>query len=94
MNKLIEKFGFGNQQRLIENIVIFIILLVILMIVINGFGTVEEKSETIPTAIINENKKTDDLEEKLEKILGMIDGVRKGKCNDIVRFYNHRSPTL
>lgn len=84
MNKFLEKIKNGNQKRLVENTVIFLALLVILMIVINSFEDNSEKNEIMETATIIESNKTDDLEEKLEKILSAIEGV--GKTNVMISY--------
>lgn len=74
MNQLIEKLKLGNSKKLVENSVIFLILLVILIVVINGLYTDENKVETVQTVVAVNDTKSSELEERLEKILSMIEG--------------------
>lgn len=83
MQKLLEKFNL-NSKKGIENLVIFLVLVIIVMIVINGVFNEEEKN-IMPTSNIQVvNEKEDTLEKKLENILTTINGVRKSKSNDFL----------
>ena len=83
MEKLLEKLNI-NSKKGIENLVIFLVLVIIVMVVINGIFNEEEEKiiPTVNTQIINENKDT--FEKKLEDILTTISGVRKSKSNDFI----------
>lgn len=81
-----EKVKSKGSKRVVENAVIFLILLVILIIVINSVYVSNESVEVVPTVVTNENLSTDTLEAKLEKILGMIEGV--GKVNVMISYVN------
>ncbi|MBQ9267166.1 MAG: stage III sporulation protein AG [Clostridia bacterium] len=83
MDKILEKIKTKNPKRMIENAVIFVVLLVILIIVINSLYTPEEEN-TLPTIIATESPKNDTLESKLEKVLSMIDGA--GKVNVMISY--------
>lgn len=85
MQKLIEKFNLDNKKS-IENLVIFLVLVIIVMVVINSLFT-EETSEATPTlSVIKTNEKEDSLELKLENILGSIRGV--GRVKVMVSYTN------
>ena len=84
--------GEKKNKRKIENLVVFIVILVITVIFINSIWNdnkakekkKEENSEkTLATINSNEKGKNEQvgytLEEKLEKILESIEGVRKSK---------------
>ena len=79
MKNFFEMIKNKNSKRIIENAVIFIVLLVIVIIVINGLNVKEDDTATVPTVVISDNSKTESLEEKLENILGMIEGAGKVK---------------
>ena len=71
---------FNNKEKRIENLVFFLIVLVITLIVINKIIDKEEiidyeKEEGVVLASSTETIYKDDLESKLEKILSQIDGV-------------------
>ncbi len=92
MEKLLEKF---NNKKMIENLVIFLILAIIVMIVINTLfdGNKGNKSTgtntIIPTSIGNSTKKDGyetDLEQKLESILSKINGA--GKVSVMISYAN------
>ena len=73
MKEFLEKVKLKGSKRIIENAVIFLILLVILIIVINNLYESEDEV-TVPVAITSNEIKNDSLEDKLEKILCMIEG--------------------
>lgn len=92
MEKLLEKF---NNKKMIENLVIFLILAVIVMIVINTLFDGNKGNKNMGTnAIISTNggssaKKDgyeDDLEQKLESILSKINGA--GKVSVMISYAN------
>ena len=92
MEKLLEKF---NNKKMIENLVIFLILAIIVMIVINTLfdGNKGNKSTgtntIIPTSVGNSTKKDGyetDLEQKLESILSKINGA--GKVSVMISYAN------
>ncbi len=92
MEKLLEKF---NNKKMIENLVIFLILAIIVMIVINTlFDSNKGNKSTgtnaiIPTSVENSTKKDGyetDLEQKLESILSKINGA--GKVSVMISYAN------
>lgn len=85
MNKLLEKFNITNKKG-IENLVIFLVLVIIVMVVINSLFT--ENEEVIVQTVNKEviNNKNDEVEQKLENILSTIKGV--GKVNVMVSYKN------
>lgn len=87
IKSMIVKDNEGNSKKKIENLVVFVIILVITLIVINyvwndgdkkSTNNVKEESsyKQLATTVSSENTKTD-LEQKLEDILSKIDGVGK-----------------
>lgn len=92
MEKLLEKF---NNKKMVENLVIFLILAIIVMIVINTlFDSNKGNKSTgtnaiIPTSVENSTKKDGcetDLEQKLESILSKINGA--GKVSVMISYAN------
>ena len=85
MNKLLEKFNLTSKKG-IENLVIFLVLVIIVMLVINSLFSESKEVivQTSNTEIVN--SKNDTLEEKLENILSSIKGV--GKVNVMVSYEN------
>ena len=78
MEKLLEKLNL-NSKKGIENLVIFLVLVIIVMVVINSLFN-EDQDETITTSNIQIiDDKGDTLEERLENILSSIRGVGKVK---------------
>lgn len=76
MEKLFEKF---NNKKMIENLVIFLILAVIVIIVINGmYDNNDSRSETVVSAISentnSRNTSNTQLEDRLAHILSQISG--------------------
>lgn len=103
-NKLKEMFLFkreGNDKKKIENLVVFIIILVITIIFINTiWNSDKEKAENntgkvLADKIENDNNVSDEieleLEQRLEKILKKIEGV--GNVN-VLLTYSETSRTL
>ena len=83
MQKLLEKFNL-NSKKGIENLVIFLVLVIIVMVVINSLFK-ESEENIIPTNNIQVvNEKEDTLEKSLENILTTINGVRKSKSDDFL----------
>lgn len=86
---LLEKIKSGEQKKLLENSVIFLMLFIIVIIVMNTIFTSEKENkvasvldvmETVPTSTGNS------LEERLEEILSMIEG--SGKVDVMVSYLN------
>jgi stage III sporulation protein AG len=76
MSEVLEKLKLGNNKKLIENLVIFLILVVIVMIVMNTIFK-EEGKDKIPSIEVlktTETSNVDDLEYKLKNILSKIEG--------------------
>lgn len=77
-----------TKKRKIENLVAFLVILIITLIVINAIlgGNIKQESKEEQGAykVLAEkekNTKSDDkLEERLENILTTMVGVRQGKC--------------
>ena len=84
--------GAKFDKKKIENLVVFLIILIVTLIVINTVlsGGKKEKNETrdslykelaSDTGISSTQiAKSDELENKIERILGTMSGVRQGKC--------------
>ncbi len=79
------------NKRKIENLVVFLIILIITLIAINTIlskDDVEKNEETessykvLANSKEDNNKSMDGLEQRLEKILSTIVGVRKIKCTN------------
>ena len=83
--KLLEKFNL-NSKKGIENLVIFLVLVIITIVVINTLFTDENDVVTTNTDIISTSKNNDSLEERLETILASIRGV--GKVKVMVSYAN------
>ena len=107
-NKLKEMFSSfktkGNDKKKIENLVVFVIILIITIILINTIWNSDEKTEgnkqinsdkilakTDNTNAQNSNLETDELEVKLENILENIEGVGKVK---VLLTYSESSQTI
>ena len=84
---------FNNKEKRIENLVSFLVILVITLIVINKILKGDNKSsknyknETgveLATETVSTSNNSDDLELKLEKILSKINGV--GKVSVLVTY--------
>lgn len=93
----------GNNKRKIENLAVFVVILIITVILINtiwnGDKKTKEKTQTNTDKVLaqeiqnqTENSKTDtiDLEQKLENILQNIEGVGKAK---VLLTYSESSKT-
>jgi len=100
---------FNNKEKRIENLVSFLVILVITLIVINKILKGDNKSsknyknETgveLATETVSTSNNSDDLELKLEKILSKINGVGKvsvlitySESSTLVPIYNVSSST-
>lgn len=93
----------GNNKRKIENLAVFVVILIITVILINtiwnGDKKTKEKTQTNTDKVLaqeiqsqTENSKTDtiNLEQKLENILQNIEGVGKAK---VLLTYSESSKT-
>lgn len=87
MEKLFEKF---NNKKLLENLVIFLILAIIVLIVINSlFDSNTKNSNSVVTVMASSDniaQEKADLEKKLENILSKISGA--GKVYVMVSYSN------
>lgn len=105
LKKIKEMFslkGEGNNKRKIENLVVFVVILIITVIFINTIwnGDKNEKENTkdntdkvlaqVETTNENETDNTD-LEQRLESILQNIEGVGKAK---VLLTYSESSQTV
>lgn len=86
----LEKIKNGQQKKIIENSVIFLMLFIIIIIVMNTIFKNDELTNTVSTQTIIEpevvkNKKSG-IEEQLEEILSLIDGA--GKVDVMVSYLN------
>ena len=81
--------GMKNSKKRIENLAFFLIILIVTLIVINTIVNVDknnknENKESLYKELAVNNKSsaqnTDDLEEKIEHILGTMSGIRQSKC--------------
>ncbi len=91
MLTLLSKDKVLGNKKIIENLVLFLILFIIVIVVINGFGKQKSDSmhsQNITGPIIETVSKNseDTLEEKMEKILSLIDGA--GKVNVLITYSN------
>lgn len=100
---------FNNKEKRIENLVSFLVILVITLIVINKILKGDNKSsknyknETgveLATETVSTSNNSDDLELKLEKILSKINGVGKvsvlitySESSTLVPIYNVSTST-
>ncbi len=84
MDKLLEKFNITSKKG-IENLVIFLVLVIIVMVVINHLFAEEKEESAIETFHeVKTSTAKDNLEEKLEEILSSMKGV--GKVNVMVSY--------
>ncbi len=78
---MIEKLKKNFKEKKIENLITFLIILVVTLIIINNILKDEEKIKnkdnfnTVKLVTTEENNIEEDLEIRLEKILSKIDGV-------------------
>ena len=92
-----EKFKKVFKNKKIENLVAFLIILVITLIIINNIikddkNEKEKDYSNAELAVVNsDNVVTDDLESRLEKILSSINGV--GKVSVLIT-YSESSTTI
>lgn len=87
-----EEGGGRFDKKKMENLVVFLIILIITLIVINTIlnGDKKNKNETreslykelaTETGVsTSKSSKPDELEGRIEHILGTMSGVRQGKC--------------
>lgn len=85
MEKLLEKF---NNKKSIENLVIFLVLCIIVMIVINALTDEKESvlNNTESSIIFTNTASEKTLETKLAEILSMINGA--GKVDVMISYVN------
>lgn len=107
-----EKFNFfkndgegKDKKRQIENIVFFIVILIVTVLIINNMWSADEtekdNTNSVSSKVLAETETTevkDDLEERLEDILESISGVGKVKVlikysesSTVVAMYNETS---
>lgn len=90
MLALFSKENITGKKKIIENLVLFLVLFIIVIVVINSLG--EQNDELIQTSnlsnqILESNNKNEmTLEEKLENILSLIEGA--GKVNVLITYSN------
>lgn len=85
----LEKIKNGEQKKILENSVIFLMLFIIIIIVMNTLFTSEKDNTS--TNVTNVLEITDDnskdiLDKKLEEILSLIDGT--GKVDVMISYLN------
>lgn len=106
-NSLIKADGSSNNKKTIENLVVFIILLIVTVVMINYIWNGEEKEKTQKQNLVGaktlaeepeKSQVDDDMESKLENILSKIKGVGEikvavmySKTSEIVPMYNEDS---
>lgn len=106
-NSLIKADGSSNNKKTIENLVVFIILLIVTVVMINYIWNGKEKEKTQEQNLVGaktlatdteKSKADDDMESKLENILSKIKGVGEvkvavmySKTSEIVPMYNEDS---
>ncbi|MFR7874678.1 MAG: hypothetical protein ACLU33_05570 [Christensenellales bacterium] len=106
-NSLIKADGSSNNKKTIENLVVFIILLIVTVVMINYIWNGKEKEKTQKQNLVGaktlaeepEKSQVDnDMESKLENILSKIKGVGEikvavmySKTSEIVPMYNEDS---
>ena len=93
-NNYEESSGRFDKKKM-ESLFVFLIILIVTLIVINTIlnGDKKEKNETreslykelaSDTATTSKSTKNDELEEKIEHILGTMSGVRESECLDYI----------
>lgn len=88
---------FTNKEKRVENLISFLIILIVTLLIINRILKKEDVREyTNETDVemagpsnFNENLNQDNLEQKLEKILAKIDGV--GKVSVLITYTESKS---
>ena len=105
INKLLSKNEEGTPKRKIENLVVFLVIIIITIIAINTIlRDKKDKNENTSykefasVSVSSEETSENDLEKKLEKILGKLSGVGKvnvlityTESNKVVAMYNQNS---
>lgn len=91
MLTLFSKEKMTGNKKIIENLVLFLVLFIIVIVVINSLGKQSNKvveSSNISNQLFetNSNPKEETLEEKMESILSLIDGA--GKVNVLITYSN------
>ena len=98
----------GNNKKTIENLVVFVIILIVTVVMINYIWndnktTKSKENNEVTTKVLaseedNESTNNDDIESKLENILGKIKGVGNVKVvitysqtSEIIPMYNEDS---
>lgn len=90
LKELFKKSEEGKDKKQIENIVVFIIILIVTVLIINNIWSGEEKHDTEDThdatkvLAHTDSSSQDKLEDKLEDILESINGV--GKVNVLIKY--------
>lgn len=94
LKKLISKNEEGNNKKTIENLVVFVVILIITIIMINSIWngnketnkqeSVNNSSKQLASDKIDMTNTESDLESKLEKILAKIQGV--GEVNVCISY--------
>lgn len=106
-NSLIKADGSSNNKKTIENLVVFIIILIVTVVMINYIWNGKEKEKTQKQNLVGaktlaeepeKSQVDDDMESKLENILSKIKGVGEvkvavmySKTSEIVPMYNEDS---
>lgn len=106
-NSLIKADGSSSNKKTIENLVVFIILLIVTVVMINYIWNGKEKEKTQKQNLVGaktlaeepeKSEVDDDMESKLENILSKIKGVGEikvavmySKTSEIVPMYNEDS---
>ena len=85
MEKLLEKFNI-NSKKGIENLVIFLVLVIIVIVVINGLYVNENELDMVQTVTAMNDTKSNELEERMERILSMIEGA--GSVKVLISYSN------
>lgn len=102
LKELMDKNGEGNSKRQIENLVVFIIILIVTILILNGIlndkkpsnqdtNTTNTKQLATVDETKNDNFNKNELETELENILKTIDGV--GEVNVFIN-YSETSKTV
>lgn len=104
MEKLKKFLKEKNQNRKIENLIVFLVILVITLIIINNIIKEDKPKKTkdysnaeLASASVNELK-TDDLETRLENVLSKMEGVGEvsvlvtySQSSQVIPMYNESS---
>lgn len=89
--KLLSKMDTGGNKKTIENLIVFVIILIVTIIFINYIWSGNKKdnnknktqninlAETTNTVVNNDTETTNSLEKQLEDILKKLEGVEDAK---------------